>query len=135
MDNTNYCLDTVNFADLLISKCSDLNKQWTVEHSDTWADPNDPHQIRCKNEEGKEMCVTAADQGSPLTLQDCGTGQGVQDWVYNDGSIYDASGDSLVDARALLAENYLGGSQVFEYDPEDAARLEREQAAFSTFPP
>jgi len=49
-------------------------------------------------------------------------------------TVFTAQFDSLVDARALLAENYLSGSQVFEYDPEDAARLEREQAAFSTFP-
>ena len=35
----------------------------------------------------------------------------------------------------LLAENYLSAGAPFDYDPEDAQRLEREQAPFRPFPP
>ena len=35
----------------------------------------------------------------------------------------------------MLAENYLSAGAPFDYDAEDAERLEREQAPFRPFPP
>ena len=50
-------------------------------------------------------------------------------------TVFTAHFESLVDARALLAENYLSAGAPFDYDAEDAERLEREQAPFRPFPP
>ena len=50
-------------------------------------------------------------------------------------TVFTAHFESLVDARALLAENYLSAGAPFDYDPDDAERLEREQAPFRPFPP
>ena len=50
-------------------------------------------------------------------------------------TVFTAQFESLVDARALLAENYLSAGAPFDYDAEDAERLEREQAPFRPFPP
>ena len=50
-------------------------------------------------------------------------------------TVFTAHFESLVDARALLAENYLSAGAPFDYDPEDAERLAREQAPFRPFPP
>ena len=61
-------------------------------------------------------------------------GVGVQE--EEDGeTVFTAHFESLVDARALLAENYLSAGAPFDYDPDDAERLEREQAPFRPFPP
>ena len=50
-------------------------------------------------------------------------------------TVFTAHFESLVDARALLAENYLSAGAPFDYDADDAERLEREQAPFRPFPP